>query len=218
MNSDAILKAMAKSVEEGESEQVESLVGQGLSAGLPPLTLLDQGFIPGMEEVGKRYADGDAFLPELVQAADVMRTAMSLLEPHLAGKGQVAQTKGRVLLGTVEGDIHDIGKSIVGAVLSANGFSVKDLGTSVSADRFVAETESYRPQVVGLSALITTTMGEQKKVIERLAQKGLRESCRVIVGGAPVTAQWAQEIGADGYGEDAMDAVRLCRSLLAARA
>lgn len=217
MKPQELLQAIIQAVLDGEPEAGASLCREGLAAGVPALDLLNHGFVPGMERIGKLYEDGEAFLPELVQAAEVMKAGMNLLRPHLKEGQASAAAAGRVLIGTVAGDIHDIGKSIVASMLSASGFEVKDLGTQVAADAFIDEVKSFKPDIIGLSALITTTMPEQRRVIERLAAAGLRDGLKVIVGGAPVTADWASQIEADAYGEDALDAVRVCNRLMGAR-
>jgi corrinoid protein of di/trimethylamine methyltransferase len=216
MSTKELFEKIAQAVLDGEVEEGRRLCREALGQGLPALEILDQGFVPGMERIGRLYEDGDAFLPELVQAAEVMKSGMALLGPHLSATGEGGRGLGRVLMGTVAGDIHDIGKSIVSSLLSANGFTVRDLGTQVALETFIAEVRAFAPDILGLSALITTTMPEQRRVIERLVAEGLRPRTRVIVGGAPVTEEWARQIGADAYGEDALAAVRVCKRLMGA--
>lgn len=209
-----LYKAMAASVETGEIEQAEALARQALEAGLDPLEVITKGFTPGMTVVGDGFARGELFLPELVMAGEAMKAAIKVLEPELARRGTRREILGRVVLGTVQGDIHEIGKSLVGTLLSANGFQVFDLGVDVAPQRFVEEARSVDADIVGLSALLTTTMVVQEDVIQALQQAGLRGRVKVMVGGAPVTQSWADEIGADGYAEDAVGAVALAKRLL----
>jgi corrinoid protein of di/trimethylamine methyltransferase len=213
MDLDLACGRIVQAILDGEADDGRAICAEALEAGLPARGLLDRGFVPGMRRIGDLYADGDAFLPELVQAAEVMKAGMDLLRPALAREGVGHRAVGRVVIGTVAGDIHDIGKSIVASMLSASGFEVRDLGTQVPADRFVDEVETFGADILGLSALITTTLPEQRVVIERLAARGLRSQCRVIVGGAPCTARWATEIGADAFAEDALAAVAACKTL-----
>jgi methylmalonyl-CoA mutase cobalamin-binding domain/chain len=154
------------------------------------------------------------FLPDLIIAADGMQKAMELLEPELSARNQQVESPGAMVIGTVKGDIHEIGKSLVGTMLSANGFKVYDLGVDVPTSVFVEKVKETGAELLGLSALLTTTMVMQREIIEALKQAGLREKVRVVVGGAPVTRGWAKEIGADGYAEDAMGAVQLARQLV----
>jgi 5-methyltetrahydrofolate--homocysteine methyltransferase len=165
-----------------------------------------------MEQIGERFKTGEVFIPEVLLAGRAMNEALAVLEPHLAagGKGK----KGKVLIGTVLGDLHDIGKNMVTIMLRGVGFEIRDLGVNVTPQEFVRQVEAYQPQILALSALLTTTMPEMKKVIEALKEKGLREKIKVIVGGAPVNQKFAQDIGADGYGRDAGEAVALARRLL----
>ena len=170
-----------------------------------------------MHAVGEEFALRRMFLPDLMASAEAMRAAMEVLEPALLRLGGERPVSGVVLLGTVQGDIHEIGKTLVGTLLTAHGFRVHDLGVDVSAERFVAKVSELNPDIVGLSALLTTTMKQQRTVIEALEKEGLRSRLRVLVGGAPATRRWAEEIGADGYGKDAVSAVTLAQSLLSRR-
>jgi 5-methyltetrahydrofolate--homocysteine methyltransferase len=190
------------------------LTRQALAAGLEPLAILNQGLMPGMQVVGEKFASGEYFLPHLVVAASGMQGAMALLEPALRARQQAVQKAGTVVIGTVRGDIHEIGKSLVATMLSASGFQVVDLGVDVPTEAFVAKVQETQADIVGLSALLTTTMAVQREVIEALKAAGLRERVRVMVGGAPVNQEWAEAIGADGYAEDAVGAVELAKRLL----
>ena len=212
--SDKLLTNIADSLVEGEPEATVALTRQALEAGLEPMTIIDRGLMPGMNTVGESFACGEAFLPDLVIAANGMQEAMALLEPELVKRQQSIESAGVVVIGTVQGDIHEIGKSLVATMLSANGFKVHDLGADVAPTDFVARVKETGADIVGLSALLTTTMVVQREVIRALVDAGLRERVKVIVGGSPVTSVWADEIGADGYAEDAMSAVQLARRLV----
>jgi len=168
--------------------------------------------MPGMNIVGDYFARGDYFLPDLIIAADGMKRAMELLEPELRARQQALETPGVVVIGTVKGDIHEIGKSLVATMLSANGFKVYDMGVDVPIATFIAKIKETNATLLGLSALLTTTMTMQREVIKTLVAEGLRSQVKVMVGGAPVTRSWAEDIGADGYAEDAMGAVALAKT------
>lgn len=208
-----VLARLTASVDRGDRAAASALAGAALAAGIEPLTILHDGLMPGMRAVGEKFASGEYFLPEMMVAAAAMKSAMAILEPALRARQEGAGGGGRVVIGTVRGDIHEIGKSLVATMLSANGFDVTDLGVDVPVDRFVQAVDGTRADIVGLSALLTTTMGAQRSVIEALAAAGLRARVKVIVGGAPVTQRWADEIGADGYARDAVAAVSLARGL-----
>ena len=212
--SEELLAAMATSVIKGEVEQAVELAQQALAQGLDPVAAIEDGYAQGIREVGEGFARGDYFLPHLAIGAEAMKQAMAVLEPELVRRQQERQTLGRVVIGTVAGDIHEIGKTLVGTMLAANGFAVTDLGVDVAAERFVEAVRQDNAQIVGLSALLTTTMLAQREVVVALEQAGLREQVKVMVGGAPVSASWAKEIGADGYAEDAIGAVQKARELL----
>jgi corrinoid protein of di/trimethylamine methyltransferase len=167
-----------------------------------------------MEVVGQKFSDGEYFLPNLIISAEGMKNAMELLEPKLRELQQARTTLGKVVIGTVQGDIHEIGKSLVGTMLSANGFTVYDLGVDVPVEDFIAKIKETGANVLGLSALLTTTMEVQREVMEALKREGLREQVKVLVGGAPVTSGWAEEIEADGYAEDAIGAVQVAKRLV----
>jgi corrinoid protein of di/trimethylamine methyltransferase len=190
------------------------LAQQATSAGGDPLMLIEKGLRPGMDIIGSDFAEGACFLPELVMSAEAMKAALSVLDPLLKSSRQEKQIAGRVVLGTVLGDIHEIGKTLVGTLLTANGFEVMDLGVNVPTERFVEAAGDFKADLVGLSALLTTTMANQRKVIEALDAKGLRGKVRVMIGGAPCNTDWAKQIEADGYGQTASDAVRIARLLM----
>jgi corrinoid protein of di/trimethylamine methyltransferase len=207
---------LSLAVIEGEEDLALSLIKQGLEQGLDPLEIIKEGLTPGMDVVGEKFSCGEYFLPHLVMAGNTMQAGLTWLEPSLKAGDMARETLGTVVLGTVAGDIHEIGKSLVGVMLTANGFIVHDLGVDVPVSKFVQAVRETGANLVGLSALLTTTMSIQRTVIEELAEAGLRDRVKVMVGGAPVSTRWAQEIGADGYAEDAVGAVALARQLAGA--
>lgn len=211
---DEIFTQLAQSLIDGDPDATVDLTKKALADGVEPMAIIREGLMPGMNVVGDKFGCGEYYLPDLIIAADGMQQAMALLEPELRLRNQEVESAGTMVLGTVKGDIHEIGKSLVGTMLSANGFKVFDLGVDVPAEQFVAKVKETGANLVGLSALLTTTMTVQKQVIEALKAAGLREQVKVMVGGAPVTRSWAEEIGADGYAEDAMGAVGLARQLV----
>ena len=207
---------MAQSVIDGEVEDAERLAQQAIEQDIDPLDAINHGFVAGVNHVGEGYASGEMFLPDLVLAGEAMKAAVSVLEPEMKKRGSVRQMLGTVVVGTVEGDIHDIGKTLVATMLAATGFQVFDLGVDVPVETFLNKAREASADVVGLSALLTTTMVKQRAVIEALEEAGLRPQVKVMVGGAPVTASWAEEIGADGFSEDAIGAVALAKALVGA--
>jgi trimethylamine corrinoid protein len=214
MSTDELYQAMSQSVIDGEPEQAEELAQKAVSLGLDPLEAIDHGYTHGMNVLGDRFARGEVFLPHLVMGGEAMKAAIAVLEPELARRHQQRQVLGKVVIGTVQGDIHEIGKSLVATMLSANGFQVFDLGVDVPISTFVEKAVEVEADIVGLSALLTTTMLNQGKVIESFQEAGLREKVKVIVGGAPVSQTWAEEIRADGYSENAVGAVALAKELM----
>jgi len=211
-----LLARLSSSLVDGDPDAVVALTREAIATDVPPMTIIDGGLLAGMSIVGEKYSCGEYFLPHLIVAANAMKQAMALVEPELRRRQQVFESAGTVVIGTVKGDIHEIGKTLVGTMLSAHGFTVHDLGVDVPVDRFVATVRDTGATLVGLSALLTTTMGVQRQVIEALAGAGLRGRVRVMVGGAPVSRKWADEIGADGYAEDAVGAVDLAKRLVSA--
>ncbi len=195
----------------GNAKQAEAVTNAALEAGTDPTELLGKYMIPAMDEVGKRFECNEYFVPELLIAARAMKTALQILTPRLAAAGSKAV--GRVVIGTVQGDLHDIGKNLVASMLEGGGFEVVDLGVDVPANRFVEAAQEKDGSIVALSALLTTTMTQMKAVIAALEAAGLRASTKVMIGGAPITQQYADEIGADGYSDNASAAVSLARSL-----
>lgn len=199
---------------EGEEELVSDLVQKALNEGIGPLELLDKACIPGIEKAGDLFEAEEFYLPELITAGEATRAAMDIIVPVLQSSNTEWKRIGKVVIGTVEGDMHDIGKSIVSSMLTASGFDVIDLGIDVSADCFVKEVKKEVPGILGLSALLTSTMKRQQEIIEALVEAGLKDKVKVLVGGAPVTREWAEKIGADGYAEDAVAAVKLAKSII----
>jgi corrinoid protein of di/trimethylamine methyltransferase len=214
--SDDLYDKMAQAIIDGEAEDAAALAQEGLDAGIAPGDILDKGFVKGIEEVGDLFAKGEFFLPELVQGAEAMKAAVAVLQPAIDAAGGGRQTLGVALAGTVAGDIHEIGKTIVCSMMSAAGFTVTDIGCDVPVEAFIAKTREIKPDLLLLSALLTTTMPNQAKTIEALKEAGLREGVKVMIGGAPTTRAWADEIGADGYAEDAIEAVATAKGLLGA--
>jgi corrinoid protein of di/trimethylamine methyltransferase len=206
--------AMRQSIIDGAPDTASSLAQQGLAEGIAPIEAINNGYVPGMHDVGEQFALGQMFLPDMMASAEAMRAAMAVLDPELRRLGTERPMAGIVVLGTTKGDIHEIGKILVGTMLTAHGFQVHDLGVDVAGEKFAEKVRELNADIVGVSALLTTTMRNQKGVVEALEKEGLRARVKVIVGGAPVTRRWAEEIGADGYAKDAMSAVVLARELL----
>jgi len=218
MSTNELYQTMSQSVIDGEPEQAEELAQKAVSLDLDPLEVIDRGYTRGMNVLGDRFARGEVFLPHLVMGGEAMKAAIAVLEPELAKRQQQRPVLGKVVIGTVAGDIHEIGKSLVATMLSANGFQVFDLGVDVPVSTFVEKARKVEADIVGLSALLTTTMLNQGKVIESLQEAGLREKVKVMVGGAPVSQSWAEQIGADGYSENAVGAVALAKELMGSAA
>lgn len=208
-----LFESMRQSIIDGDPDAAVELARQALARGVDPLEAVNQGYLPGMQVVGREFGAGQLFLPDVVLAAEAMKKASAVLEPEMKKRGSERQSLGKVVLGTVKGDMHEIGKSLVGTLLSANGFEVYDLGVDVPFTRFAEKAREVNADIVGVSALLTTTMTGQRNVIEALDDVGLRPKVKVMVGGAPVTRSWAEEIGADGYSEDAIGAVELAKKL-----
>ena len=215
--SSSSMEILARSIIEGKNDKIKNLVQQALDEGLPPEDVLDSGLMKGMEVVGKRFAAEDMFIPEVMLSARTMHAALELLRPVLEEQDKKLQMKGKMVLGTVAGDIHDIGKSLVEMMFIANGFEVVDLGIDVSAEGFVEAVKKHEPDVVGMSALLTSTMPAMAETVEAIDKAGLRKDSglKIIVGGAPVTADYAKGIGADFYGENALNAVEMVKEALA---
>jgi corrinoid protein of di/trimethylamine methyltransferase len=212
--SQELFAAMRQSVIDGAPDTARSLAESGMQAGIGPLKAIEEGYMPGMSYVGEQFGKKQMFLPDMVASAEAMKAAMTVLEPEMKRLGTDRPSAGTVVLGTAKGDIHEIGKTLVGTLLSANGFRVHDLGVDVTAEKFAAAARELGADLVGVSALLTTTMKWQKSVIEFFDQNGLRPQVRVVIGGAPVTRQWAEEIRADGFAKDAVSAVGLVQRLM----
>jgi 5-methyltetrahydrofolate--homocysteine methyltransferase len=206
-----VLEKIASNLYEGEDEAVAELVQKALDQGLAPNEVLQGGLIAGMDEVGRDFKAGDLFVPEVLIAARAMHAGMNVLRPLLAESD--APSAGKYLIGTVKGDLHDIGKNLVKMMIEGAGFETIDLGTDVDSQAFVDAVRQHQPGLVGMSALLTTTMVQMKATIEALEEAGLRESVKIMVGGAPVTDAFAQQIGADAYAPDAASAVDVARDL-----
>ena len=207
-NAEAIYAKMRASIEEYDEVAAAAAANEAVAAGLDPVVAVEKGFAGAIRELGEAFDRMEIFLPGLVMAADAMKAGVAVLEEAMEARGEQLERKGVVVLGTVEGDIHDIGKTIVGAMLQANGYEVHDLDVDVPTTRFIQAAKETNAQVIAMSALLSTTMLYQRDVLELLRNQGLEGKYTVIVGGAPVTQDWADEIGADGYARDAIDAVR----------
>jgi 5-methyltetrahydrofolate--homocysteine methyltransferase len=207
-----VLKNLFDAVLEGDFEGVKTQVQASLDAKLDPALILNEGMIAAMREVGCRFEAGEYYVPEMLIAARAMQTGMALLKPHLQQADQ--KSSGRVVIGTVKGDLHDIGKNLVGLMLEGAGYEIIDLGVDVPAEEFVKKVTELKPDIVGMSALLTTTMPSMKTTIDALTAAGLRNHSKVIIGGAPVTETYAQQIEADGFSPDASRAVNLVNGLL----
>jgi corrinoid protein of di/trimethylamine methyltransferase len=211
-----ILNRLQEVVIAGQPELARALASQALESGIAPLVAIEEALNPGMQVVGDRFETGESFIPDLVMAAQAMKGAMEVFEPALLERRERREVLGTVVIGTVEGDIHEIGKSLVAIMLGAAGFQVYDLGVDVSASVFVDRVRETKANIVGLSSLLTTTMRAQQTVIQALEEAGLRHEVKVIIGGAPTSPEWAERIGADAYAENANEAVAVVRELVGA--
>jgi corrinoid protein of di/trimethylamine methyltransferase len=210
-----IFTQIINSIVDGEPEITVALTQQALDENIEPLVIIEKALVPGMQIVGEKFSCGEYFLPNLIISANGMQQAMKLLEPALKARQETVKAAGIAVIGTVHGDIHEIGKSLVATMLAVNGFQVFDLGVDVPVDTFISRVKDTGANLLCLSALLTTTMTVQRDVINALNNSGLRQQVKVMVGGAPVTPGWALEIGADGYAEDAIQAVEIARKLIA---
>lgn len=211
---DAGLEKIFEGILDGNANLVVAEVQKALDAGMGPADILNQGMIAAMGEVGRLFEEGEYFVPEMLIAARAMQKGLEILKPHLSEAD--VQSPGKVAIGTVKGDLHDIGKNLVAMMLEGAAFEVIDLGTDVSPERFIQAVRENGAQIIAMSALLTTTMPNMKNTIEALKEAGLRDKVKVMIGGAPVTQNYADQIGADGFAEDASRAVAKARSLLAA--
>ena len=207
------IETIYQAVMEGDASEAATQVQAALDAGIAPGDILNKGCIAAMGEVGRLFEEGEMFVPEMLIAARAMQAGMNILKPHLA-EGEIVSA-GKVVLGTVAGDLHDIGKNLVGMMMEGAGFEIVDLGTDVSAGKFVEAVKEHHPDLIGMSALLTTTMPSMTATIEALTEAGLRDQVKVMIGGAPVTQAFANQIGADGFAPDASSATRKAKELLA---
>jgi corrinoid protein of di/trimethylamine methyltransferase len=212
MDKQAIMDAYKKAVIEGDAKKVVALAEESIAAGISPLQSIEGGLTPGISEVGDAFGRGEMFLPEMVASAEAMEAAMNVLEPHF--EGDEAKKKGRVLVGTVKGDIHDIGKNIVIALLKVNGWEVVDLGRDVPSADFVDKAIDMKADVVGISGLLTTSLPMMRDIIQMMVEDEVRDQIKVIIGGGPTSQEFADEIGADGYGDTAYNAIQLCDKIM----
>jgi corrinoid protein of di/trimethylamine methyltransferase len=204
---DAFFDRLADSIIDGDDEECVRLIMEGLENDLDPMEGVEKGLVPGIQKVGEDFGAGVIFLPELTMAAKAMKAGVAILDEEITARGVVRKSLGKVVIGTVKGDIHDIGKSLVAALLQANGYDVVDLGVDVANDAFIAAVDEHGANVLGMSSLLTLPLLQMGKVIEKLDQAGMRRELKVVVGGCPVTQGFADEIGADAVGFDAQDAV-----------
>lgn len=207
-----ILQKISEELQKGNYQEVPKLVQEALNAKIPPSKILSDGLVAGMDVVGDKFRSDELFIPEVLISARAMHAGMNILRPKLIETG--AKLVGKVVIGTVKGDLHDIGKNLVGMLMEGAGFQVIDLGIDVPSGKFVDAVKADKPNLLGLSALLTTTMPKMKEVIESLVEAGIRNTVKVMVGGAPVTEKFAKDIGADGYAPDAARAVEKARGLI----
>jgi len=210
------LKMIKTAVIGGQHGEIKDLVQQALDAGMDPGAIINEALIAAMDVVGKDFGDGKIFVPEMLVSAMTMKAGLDVVKPCLVGED--SQTRGTIIMATVKGDLHDIGKNLVSMMLEGAGFKVMDLGTDLSVEKLIDQVKSIQPDILGLSALLTTTMPEMQKVIGELEAQGLRDQIKVLVGGAPVDRAFAEQIGADGYGANAAEAVELARRFSGAKA
>jgi corrinoid protein of di/trimethylamine methyltransferase len=214
MMSEELFNKMAQSIIDGDSDAALALAKESINANIDPLDAITQGFVIGVNTVGAAFGRGEAFLPELVMAGEAMKAAVAVLDPELKKRGTERKMLGKVVIATVEGDIHEIGKSLVATMLGASGFEVYDLGVDTPSDKIIGKALEVNADIIARSALLTTTMVKQKEVIDELEKEGLRKKVKIMVGGAPVTRDWVNAIGADGFSEDAIGAVAIAKQLM----
>jgi len=214
MSKQELFDQITDAIVDGFEEEALELTRAALDQGYDPLEIIDLAFMPGMAIVGEDYEAGLCFVPELVMAGQIMHSVMDVMDGELRQRAEQVESAGKVVIGTVGGDIHTIGKDLVGTLLSLNGFEVVDLGANVPTQKFLEAVRTEQPDIIGLSSLITTTMHKQEEVIQALTVRGLRDDVKVIIGGASTSQEWAERIGADGYAENANRAVGLCTQLL----
>ncbi len=207
-----ILNLISENLQSGNAPKVAELAKKALEEGISPKDILEKGLIAGMDIIGERFKNNEVYVPEVLIAARAMHAGMDVLKPVLTSSG--VEPIAKVVIGTVKGDLHDIGKNLVKMMLEGAGFEVIDLGVDVTAEKFIETVKEHNPNIVAMSALLTTTMSHMRTVIEELEKEGFRDQVRVIIGGAPITDKYAEEIGADGYAPDAASAVDKCKELL----
>ena len=215
MLDEKIIEEAKQLIVQQNKEEAAKLAQKFISEGGAPIELLNEGFIPGINKVGDLFGRGELFLPELIKAADTMKTVTDIVNEAIAEGPDKPEAQAKVVIATVKGDVHDIGKAIVVSLMRANGFTVYDLGRDVETDKIIEEAEKVDADIIGTSALLTTTMPRQKEIEEALKSAGLRDRFKTVVGGAPVTPRWAARIGADAYAEDAQDGVLKVKELIA---
>jgi 5-methyltetrahydrofolate--homocysteine methyltransferase len=209
-----LLSRLKEAVVNGDPDEVSKLCRKVIEVGIDPLEAIEKALVAAIRELGDKWIRGEAFIADLVAAADAMKVGLSILKNEIVKRGKRVKYIGRAVIGTVEGDIHDIGKTIVATLWETAGFEVIDLGVDVPPQKFVEAIKQYNPDIVGMSALMTTTMIKQKETIEAIKAAGLRDKVKIVVGGAPTTEEWAREIGADGWAPDAISSVELVKKLL----
>ena len=214
MQNDEIYQEMASAIVDLDKDKALKLANEAISGKMNLLEVIENGFGEGIRKVGELWDEGEFFLPELMAGAQIMQEAVDTLTPHLKGGGVKLQSSGKVVIATIEGDIHSIGKTIVSTMLRANGFEVVDLGVDVKAEQIVDAAVNIGANLIGVSTLLTTTMHNQKKVVDILEEKNLRSTIKIMLGGAPVTKSWVDECRADGYAENAVEAVKLAKTLM----
>ena len=207
-----LLNIIKEAVVNRKRKEIEDLVSEAIEAGIDPATIINKGLIEAMDVVGEQFSADDIFVPEMLASALTMKMGLDKVKPLLKSADQ--PTRGTVLMGTVKGDMHDIGKNIVNMMLEGAGFTVVDLGVDLTLEKLMAEIENLKPDLLGLSALLTTTMPEMERVIQEIGEKGLRKNIKIMVGGAPISKAFAEKIGADGHGTDAAEAVKLAKRLM----
>lgn len=209
-----LFQRMSQSIIDGDPATAVELARESVSLGVSPVEAITQGFVLGVNAVGAAFGNGEAFLPELVMAGEAMKAAVAALDPEMKKQGTERTMLGKVVIATVEGDIHEIGKSLVATMLSASGFEIHDLGVDVTIGKIIGKATEVNADIIAMSALLTTTMVKQRELIEELEKEGLRGKFKIMVGGAPVTQGWVNTIRADGYSEDAIGAVNLAKQMV----
>lgn len=215
MAREELMQKAFEAIVEADEDMAVEVLDAGAAEGITAVDLLQEGFSKGMNELGDQFSRGEIFLPELIFATEVMKVVTDRVDEELAAKGDAGTEKGKIVIGTVEGDVHDIGKGICVSMLKASGFEVYDLGREVPADEFIAKAEEVNADIIGTSALLTTTMTVQQELENKLNEKGIRDKYATMVGGSPVTKRWAEKIGATAYSEDASECCQVALDILA---